>query len=265
MARRPADDPTSPARQAAPAALELCGALVRHPGGADVGPVTFEVPRGSSVALIGPSGAGKSTLLRCLLGLLVPDTGEARLGGERLGPAAHVLRRRIGYVVQGGGLFPHLTARENVALVARYLGWPPARIDRRIGELATLARLDEGALGRYPGQLSGGQAQRVGLMRALALDPEVLLLDEPLGALDPLTRADLQADLRGAFQALGKTVVLVTHDLAEAAFFAGRLLLMRDGKVVQDGSLEELLRAPAEPFVTHFLHAHRSLALPEHA
>ena len=167
--------------------------------------------------------------------------------------------------MQGGGLFPHLTARENVALVARYLGWPPARIDRRIGELATLARLDEGALGRYPGQLSGGQAQRVGLMRALVLDPEVLLLDEPLGALDPLTRADLQGDLRGAFQALGKTVVLVTHDLAEAAFFAGRLLLMRDGKVVQDGSLEQLLRAPAEPFVTHFLHAHRSLALPEHA
>ena len=194
----------------------------------------------------------------------MPDAGEARLGGERIGPADHALRRRIGYVVQGGGLFPHLTARENVALVARYLGWPPERIARRISELAALARLDEGALGRYPGQLSGGQAQRVGLVRALALDPEVLLLDEPLGALDPLTRADLQGDLRGVFQALGKTVVLVTHDLAEAAFFAGRLLLLRDGRVVQDGSLEELLRAPAEPFVTRFLRAHRSLALPEH-
>ncbi len=262
MSRRPADEPASSARPDVPA-LELRGAHVRHPGGADVGPVTFEVLRGSAIALIGPSGAGKSTLLRLLLGLLVPDAGEARLGGERIGPADHVLRRRIGYVVQGGGLFPHLTARENVALVARYLGWPPARIAGRIRELAALARLDERVLGRYPGQLSGGQAQRVGLVRALALDPEVLLLDEPLGALDPLTRADLQADLRGVFQALGKTVVLVTHDLAEAAFFAGRLLLLRDGRVVQDGSLEELVRAPAEPFVTRFLRAHRSLALPE--
>ena len=262
MSRHPAGEPASSARRDVPA-LELRAAHVRHPGGADVGPVSFEVLRGSSVALLGPSGAGKSTLLRVLLGLLVPDAGEARLGGERIGPADHDLRRRIGYVVQGGGLFPHLTARENVALVARYLGWPPTRIGRRIGELAGLARLDEAALGRYPGQLSGGQAQRVGLIRALALDPEVLLLDEPLGALDPLTRADLQADLRGVFQALGKTVVLVTHDLAEAAFFAGRLLLLRDGRVVQDGSLEELLRAPAEPFVTRFLRAQRSLGLLE--
>jgi osmoprotectant transport system ATP-binding protein len=262
MSRSPADEPASSARPDVPA-LELRAAHVRHPGGADVGPVSFEVLRGSSVAVLGPSGAGKSTLLRVLLGLLVPDAGEARLGGERIGPADHDLRRRIGYVVQGGGLFPHLTARENVALVARYLGWPPARIGRRIGELAGLVRLEEAALERYPGQLSGGQAQRVGLMRALVLDPEVLLLDEPLGALDPLTRADLQADLRGVFQALGKTVVLVTHDLAEAAFFAGRLLLLRDGRVVQDGPLEELLRAPAEPFVTRFLRAQRSLALPE--
>jgi osmoprotectant transport system ATP-binding protein len=244
-------------------AVELQGARVRHAGGATVGPVTLAVARGSTVALLGPSGAGKSTLLRLLLGLLAPDAGRVCLGGEPIGPADHALRRRIGYVVQGGGLFPHLTARENVALVARHLRWSSGRVHRRVRELAALARLDEAALARYPTQLSGGQAQRVGLMRALLLDPALLLLDEPLGALDPLTRADLQGDLRDAFAALGKTVVLVTHDLAEAVFFAQRLVLMRDGHVVQDGSLRELLRAPADPFVTRFLHAQRAVALPE--
>jgi len=165
--------------------------------------------------------------------------------------------------VQGGGLFPHLTGRDNVALVARFLGWPAERIARRVRELSALARLEEDALSRYPGQLSGGQAQRVGLMRALMLEPAVLLLDEPLGALDPLTRADLQRDLEGVFASLGKTVLLVTHDLAEAVFFARHLVLMRDGKVVQEGSLRELLAAPADPFVTRFLRAQRGLTLPE--
>jgi osmoprotectant transport system ATP-binding protein len=215
------------------------------------------------LALVGPSGAGKSTLLRLLLGLLPPDEGEVRFQGLPIGPGDDALRRRMGYVVQGGGLFPHLTARENAALVARWLGWPAARVDRRLSELAALTRLEPDALDRFPGELSGGQAQRVGLMRALLLDPEVLLLDEPLGALDPLTRVALQEDLRAAFAALGKTVLLVTHDLAEAVFFADRLALLGGGRVLQEGTFEELLRAPADPFVTRFLHAWRGLSFPE--
>ncbi len=247
----------------APLTLELDGAVVRHPGGATVGPITLSVAEGSTVALLGPSGAGKSTLLRLLLGLVAPDEGAVRMRGERMTASAHALRRRIGYVVQGGGLFPHLTARENVTLVARHLGLPRPGVEARVRELAGLARLEEAALGRYPNQLSGGQAQRVGLVRALLLDPAVLLLDEPLGALDPLTRADLQDDLKGLFASLGKTVVLVSHDLAEAAFFARRLVLLRDGRVLQEGTLEELARVPQDPFVTRFLRAQRGLALPE--
>ena len=244
-------------------ALELRGAWKRHREGVTVGPVSLGVKSGTTMALLGPSGAGKSTLLRMLLGLAQPDGGEVRFEGRAIGPSDDELRRRIGYVVQGGGLFPHLTGRDNVALVARFLGWPAERIARRVRELSALARLEEDALSRYPGQLSGGQAQRVGLMRALMLEPAVLLLDEPLGALDPLTRADLQRDLEGVFASLGKTVLLVTHDLAEAVFFARHLVLMRDGKVVQEGSLRELLAAPADPFVTRFLRAQRGLTLPE--
>ena len=173
-----------------------------------------------------------------------------------LEPAA--LRRRIGYVVQGGGLFPHLTAGQNVTLVARWLKWPEQRIARRLDELLHLARLPEVALQQYPAQLSGGQAQRVGLLRALMLDPEVLLLDEPLGALDPVTRFDLQGDLRTAFEQLRKTVVLVTHDLGEAAFFAHRIALLHEGRIAQEGTFEELARAPADPYVARFIHAQRA-------
>jgi osmoprotectant transport system ATP-binding protein len=163
----------------------------------------------------------------------------------------------MGYVVQDGGLFPHQTAAGNASLVARYLGWSRVRVAARMAELAGLVRLPADFLTRYPAQLSGGQRQRVGLMRALMLDPAVLLLDEPLGALDPLVRAELQADLRDVFRALGKTVVLVTHDLAEAAYFADDIVLLRDGRVVQRGRPAELVRAPAEPFVTQFIQAQR--------
>jgi len=245
-----------------PAAVELRGATKRHPGGAVVGPVDLAVQRGETLALIGPSGSGKSTLLRLLLGLLLPDAGEVRFAGEPARGDDPAFRRRIGYVVQGGALFPHLTGAGNATIVARYLGWAPRRIARRLEELATLTRLPPDALARFPLALSGGQAQRVSLVRALFLDPEVLLLDEPLGALDPLTRADLQADLRRAFDDLGKTVVLVTHDLAEAAFFSRRLALLRDGRIVQEGSLEDLASAPADAFVARFVTAQRTLALP---
>jgi osmoprotectant transport system ATP-binding protein len=243
--------------------LELRQVTKRFGGVAAVGPVSLEVSPGETVALLGPSGSGKSTLLRLALGLLRPDAGEVRVLGASIGPDDHAARRRMGYVVQGGGLFPHLTAEGNAALVPRHLGWPAARVRTRLAELAALARLPAGALERHPRALSGGQAQRVSLVRALMLDPPLLLLDEPLGALDPITRAELQADLRAAFRAVAKTVVLVTHDLAEAAFLADRLVLLREGRVIQSGTLADLARTPAEPFVARFVGAHRALVLPE--
>jgi osmoprotectant transport system ATP-binding protein len=234
-------------------------AVVKRYGGAVViGPVDLAIPEATTTALIGPSGAGKSTLLRMLNGLIRPDGGAVRFRGQPLPPhGLEAIRRQIGYVVQGGALFPHLKAAENVALVARWLRWEARRIAARIEELAAVVRLPADALQRFPRQLSGGQAQRVSLMRALMLDPDVLLLDEPLGALDPMTRFDLQEDLRDAFARLGKTVVMVTHDLAEAAFLAGNAVLLRDGRIVQQGAVEELAHAPANEFVARFVQAHR--------
>jgi osmoprotectant transport system ATP-binding protein len=215
--------------------------------------------------LIGPSGCGKSTLLRLLVGLTMPDTGSVLFEGVPVTPAnVLALRRRMGYVIQDGGLFPHLTARGNATLLARYLRRDRHQTEARLLELAGLTRFPVDGLDRYPVQLSGGQRQRVGLMRALMLDPDALLLDEPLGALDPLVRCELQEDLRRIFRELGKTVVLVTHDLAEAAFFADQLMLMRGGKVVQQGTLEQLWQTPADPFVHTFIQAQRrTLTLSE--
>ena len=223
-----------------------------------LGPVTLNLEAGVTTALLGASGAGKSTLLRLLNGLLRPSQGAVLFGGAKLELARlPEQRRQMGYMVQGGGLFPHLTAGENIALVARWLGWSEARIAARQEALLGLGRLPAEALARYPGQLSGGQAQRVSLLRALMLDPEVLLLDEPLGALDPITRAELQEDLRETFARLRKTVVLVTHDLGEAAFLARRLVLLAGGLVVQEGALADLRDRPATPFVSQFLRAQR--------
>src|SRR5262249_22018916 len=168
----------------------------------------------------------------------------------------------VGYVIQDGGLFPHLTARGNVTLMARYLGWDRARIAARVAGLADLTRFPADGLDRYPHQLSGGQRQRVGLMRALMLDPDALLLDEPLGALDPLVRADLQAELRDIFRRLGKTVVLVTHDLGEAAFFADRVVLLKAGRVVQEGGPGALWPRPGDAFVPRFVQAQRGPEVP---
>ena len=216
--------------------------------------VDLTFPSGKTTALLGPSGCGKSTVLRLLIALCTPDDGEVRIDGQ-VPPTRGIetLRRRIGYVIQQGGLFPHLSAADNVTLMARHLGWEPARVAARLEELRTLTRLPARALAHVPPELSGGQAQRVALMRALFLDPEVLLLDEPLGALDPLVRAELRDDLRAIFTRLGKTVVVVTHDVGEAAFLADRIVLMRDGRVVQEGTFAALQSAPADPFVTAFL------------
>jgi len=215
-------------------------------------------PRTTTV-LIGASGCGKSTLLRLALGLVAPDQGSVELDGEGVDArSAPALRRRMGYVIQDGGLFPHLDARSNVGLMARHLRWEAERTEQRVLELSRLTRFPETALDRFPVQLSGGQRQRVGLMRALLLDPEVLLLDEPLAALDPLVRAELQDALREIFRALGKTVVLVTHDLAEAAFFGDRVVLLRDGRVEQSGTIRDLVQAPADEYVRRFVRAHRT-------
>jgi osmoprotectant transport system ATP-binding protein len=214
--------------------------------------------RGETVALLGSSGCGKSTVLRLCLGLIQPDAGSVHVDGRRMEPdAAPGLRRRMGYVIQDGGLFPHLSAEANVTLAGRHFGVPPAELAGRARELAALVRLPEAFLARYPLQLSGGERQRVALMRALALDPDLLLLDEPLAALDPLVRAELQAELREIVRGLGKTVLLVTHDVAEAAFLSERIALLRDGRVLQEGSLRDLLERPVDPYVTRFLRAQR--------
>jgi osmoprotectant transport system ATP-binding protein len=221
---------------------------------------TLEVPAQRCLAMIGPSGCGKSTLLRLVVGLIQPDTGEITVAGTRLTrESARSLRLRLGYVIQDGGLFPHLSAAANVTLMANELHWEPARTRQRLAELAELTRLPLDLLARYPAQLSGGQRQRVGLMRALMLDPEVLLMDEPLGALDPIIRSQLQADLKQIFQRLKKTVLLVTHDMGEAAYLGDEIALMRDGRILQRGRFDDLLEHPADPFVTEFIRAQRPL------
>lgn len=239
--------------------LELVGVSKRLGGAEVLHRIDLTAATGVTSVLIGPSGCGKSTVLRLMLGLLVPDSGVVRFDGVDVGPrTVDAVRARTGYVIQDGGLFPHLTARGNVTLMARHRGWEPARIQRRVDELVALTRFPADALERFPVELSGGQRQRVGLMRALMLDPDVILLDEPMAALDPLVRAELQADLRSIFRALGKTVVLVTHDLTEAGRLGDEILLMRDGTVVQHGPLAELVRAPRDEFVSHFINAQRS-------
>jgi len=231
----------------------------QYPQGPALDHVTLKVVPRCTTAVIGPSGCGKSTLLRLLLGLVWPDSGSISFDGEALSPGnVAAVRRRVGYVIQQGVLFPHLTARQNVTLMAEHLGWPAERAAARLEELAALTHFPPDGLDRYPAELSGGQNQRVGLMRALMLDPEVLLLDEPLGALDPMIRFELQEELKQVFAALGKTVVLVTHDLAEAAFLAEDIVLMRRGRIVQQGALDDMVRTPADGFVSRFVQAQRS-------
>jgi len=225
-----------------------------------VGPVDLEAETGRTTVLIGPSGCGKSTLLRLMIGLTLPDRGGITFDGTPLTPAnAPALRLRMGYVIQGGGLFPHLTALGNITLMASHLKRSATDMADRVAALCRLTHFPEDALGRFPGQLSGGQCQRVALMRALMLDPDVLLMDEPLGALDPIIRHDLQAELRGIFRTLHKTVVLVTHDMAEAGYFGDTLVLLRDGLIIQSGSFRKFIEAPVDDFVRRFISAQRGI------
>ncbi|MEM7754996.1 MAG: ATP-binding cassette domain-containing protein [Planctomycetota bacterium] len=225
---------------------------------AAVADLDLESPKSGVLALIGPSGCGKSTALRLMAGLESPDQGEVLLGDSRVSGIPHGERAsRIGYVIQEGGLFPHLTARANAVLPARFapsaVRLSRAEADRRVRKLAELVHLTPAQLDRFPKELSGGQRQRVALVRALVLDPGVLLLDEPLGALDPVIRAELQVELKRLFAELGKSVVLVTHDLAEAAALADEIVILNAGRVAQRGSLADLIREPADDFVRTFV------------
>ncbi len=213
--------------------------------------VSFTVASHEFCMLVGPSGAGKSTALRLVNRLIAPDSGAIRIDDDdiaTLDPVA--LRRRLGYVIQSIGLFPHWSVGDNIATVPRLLGWPKKRIDERIDELMTLVELDPATFRhRRPHQLSGGQQQRIGLARALAADPNILLMDEPFGALDAVTRDTLQTEMIRIHAATGKTILMVTHDIDEAVRLGQRIVVFGDGKVVQDATPEDLLANPANDFV----------------
>jgi osmoprotectant transport system ATP-binding protein len=242
--------------------VQLIGVSKTFGDAAAVHAIDLSIERGKTTVLIGPSGCGKSTLLRLIIGLIQADSGEIQFDGAQLSTDnIDIVRRRVGYVIQEGGLFPHLTARGNILLMARHLGRAHNEMQTRLGELCGLTRFPENLLDRYPLELSGGQRQRVSLMRALILSPELLLLDEPLGALDPLVRAALQKDLKEIFARLQQTALLVTHDLAEAAYLGDEIVLMNEGRIVQQGSLADLRERPASDFVREFINAQRSLAV----
>jgi osmoprotectant transport system ATP-binding protein len=222
--------------------------------------VNLTVPEGATHALIGSSGSGKTTLLRVTLGLIPFDKGYVKINDNALLSFTPVeWADRIGYVPQDGGLFPHLTGRNNVALIAKLRGWNKGRIDQRVQELLGLVELDARILNQFPHELSGGQKQRLAIMRAAMLNPPVMLLDEPMAALDVLLRRSLQQELKSIFQRLGKTVLLVTHDLGEAVYLAEQITLLQAGKIVQTGTYSDLLHHPADPFVTLFINAQRTL------
>jgi osmoprotectant transport system ATP-binding protein len=219
-----------------------------------VHPFSLSVEAGEVVVLLGPSGCGKTTILRMVAGLVSPTSGRITVDSVPLnGQTVGAVRRKLGYVIQEGGLFPHLTGVENVTLMARHEGWPRKRIDDRLAELVDVTEFPQSGLSRYPNELSGGQRQRLSLMRALFLNPQMLLLDEPLGALDPLIRAGLQHDLNQVFERTAATVLLVTHDLVEASRLADRVCVMNAGRIVQRGRFAEILENPSDEFVRDFI------------
>ncbi len=220
--------------------------------------VNLSFEKGTTTALIGSSGSGKSTVLRLLSALIAPDHGSIMVDGQNIFQMdLPVYRQKLGFMVQQGGLFPHLSVEANVLIVGRYLKRDRDFLQDRLESLCKLVSLPLKMMSRYPQELSGGQRQRVGLMRALLLDPEILLLDEPLGALDPIVRHDLQQELSVLFAQLQKTVLLVTHDLNEAQLLAKHLVLMDQGAVVQDGVMADFMNNPSTPYVTRFISAWR--------
>ena len=218
--------------------------------------ISLELEAGTTTAVLGRSGSGKTTLLRMINGLVRPSSGRVLVGDVDAGASdAVALRRGIGYVIQETGLFPHMTVERNVGMGLELAGRPKGEIAARAREVVELVGMDFGEFrGRYPWQLSGGQRQRVGLARALALDPKVLLMDEPFGALDPITRAEMQTMLRGLLERVGKTVVLVTHDLDEALYLASRVIFLSDGSVAADLPPEEIVGSN-NPYVKDYVSA----------
>jgi len=232
------------------AAIELKGVAKSYDGVAAVRPLDLAVEAGAFVALLGGSGCGKTTTLKMINGLVAPDAGEVLIGGR---PAAaeppYRLRRRIGYVFQEVGLFPHMTVAENIAVGPRLAGWDKARTERRSAELLELVALPAAVASRLPAQLSGGQRQRVGVARALAAGPAIMLMDEPFGALDPLTRDALGADYRALHERLSLTTVMVTHDVMEALLLADRVVVLEAGEVIGDGTPAQLFAGAVDPRV----------------
>lgn len=219
-------------------------------------PIDLEIPDYKTTVLIGPSGSGKSTVLRLISGLVEPTTGWIEINGRTLArDSLPAFRRRMGYVIQSGDLFPHMSARQNILLVAKEFGMTIDEMAARVEELCFLARFPRNLLDRYPLELSGGEQRRVSLIRALMLNPAILLLDEPMGALDPMVRAGLLVDLKALFERLNTTVVMVTHSLGEAARLGDWVVLFKDGRIVQQGHFDEFSLDPAEPFVSDFFHA----------
>ncbi len=221
---------------------------------------SLTVQAGEFVALVGASGSGKTTLLKTINGLIAPESGEVRIEGEAVGALEpHILRRRIGYVFQEVGLFPHLTVAENISITPKLLGWDKARRAARAAELLDLVALPREMAGRFPAALSGGQQQRVGVARALAAEPHIVLMDEPFGALDPLTRDALGDDYRALHERLNLATVMVTHDMTEALLLADRIVVVADGRLIADGA-PQVLAASSDPEVAALLAAPRRQA-----
>lgn len=238
--------------------IELINVSKIYQGKTVLKPLSVRFESFKTVALIGPSGSGKSTILRILNGLIEPSSGHVQFDEERFtSETALILRRRMGYVTQDGGLFPHLTIAQNVTLLSQHLKKEKAKIQARLSELCELTQFPLDRLNSYPSEISGGQAQRASLMRALMLDPYILLLDEPLGALDPMVRSSLQHDLKKIFDRLNKTVIIVTHDMGEAAYLSDRILLLRDGELIQEGTYRDFKEKPKDSFVNEFISAQR--------
>lgn len=227
--------------------------------------ISMEIPSGDLTVLIGPSGCGKTTTLKMINRLLSPSGGEIRIDGQNIESLDKVqLRRRIGYVIQQGGLFPHMTVRENIEIIERLSKGDPKAIARKTNQLMEMVDLDPGEfLDRYPTELSGGQQQRIGVIRALANDPEVVLFDEPFSALDPVTRSSLQDELVAMHEKMGKTMVFVTHDMDEAIKIADRICIMRGGHILQFDTPEQILKHPADDFIASFVGTQRIWDSPE--
>jgi osmoprotectant transport system ATP-binding protein len=220
--------------------------------------INLEIDSGEFIVFIGPSGCGKTTTMKMINRLIETTEGTIYINGKNINEQDEVeLRRSIGYVIQQIGLFPHMTIAENISLVPKLLHWPEDKRRARAEELLQLVNMRTEYLDRYPNELSGGQQQRIGVLRALAADPPLILMDEPFGALDPITRDGLQDEFKKLQQSLGKTIVFVTHDMDEAIKLADRIVIMRQGKIVQVGTPEEILSNPADEFVEEFIGKHR--------